>query len=147
MQIYGPYRRPPVEKETITAESITETVGYVPPDVQITQMLNAGITLQASRQGIYDTDIDPAFDDDGPLDRLDYRDADMVDVHESVVEAKLRSKSSEEASEGDSDEPKKKTRKKKSDPQPEESDPQPEESDPQSEETEQLGYSPGYYMT
>lgn len=93
MKIYSAYsNRPPVEYKDTGGESITETAGYIPPDVQVTQMLNAGIVLQHGREGLYDSDIDDSFDDDAPLDRLDARDADMVDVHEAVVEAKERRK-------------------------------------------------------
>lgn len=98
MVIYNNYsNRPPVVAREMIGESITEQAGYIPPDIQVQNMLRAGVVLQSSREGIYDSDIDAEFDEDGPLDRLDSRGADMVDVHDAVMEAKERAKAAKKA--------------------------------------------------
>lgn len=110
MVIYNGYNnRPPVVQREADGESITETAGYIPPDVQVRNMLSAGLVLQRSREGIYDSDVDPQFDDDGSIHRLDSRDADMVDVHEAAQEVKERLKNSPK---DDSESSKKKSKKK-----------------------------------
>lgn len=81
MKIFGPYNRPPQKKEAIRARSVTETAGYVPPHIQIEQMILSGQRLREIRDGSFDSDND-TFDDSQPLHRCDSRDFDMVDVHQ-----------------------------------------------------------------
>lgn len=53
-EVYDHFKRPPEAFEKEDQSSITETAGYVPPDVQIGEMMLAGRRLVEAREDQYD---------------------------------------------------------------------------------------------
>lgn len=86
------YDRPPTVYEKGGGPKITETAGYVPPRIQIEQMILAGQRLALSREEMFDQIWDPAMNDDqepeaDPTRRPNY---DMVDASAAALALKSK---------------------------------------------------------
>lgn len=80
-KFYTEYDRPPSDAEVGSPISKTETA-YVPPDIQIDEMIRAGERLGQSRKEMYD--FAPGEEDDGYVDPtrspgFDFADASMLE--------------------------------------------------------------------
>lgn len=54
MKFFTQYDRPDLIEEVMSDDSITETAGYIPPERQIVDMINAGVRLGEFRKEAYD---------------------------------------------------------------------------------------------
>lgn len=82
------YERTPYNGEKLDQKSITETAGYIPPKIQIEQMILAGQRLNESRKAQFD--YGPDEPDDGYTDPTrdpgyDMADASMVMAREKEI--------------------------------------------------------------
>ena len=81
-KIYSEFDRPPPVLEMNDGKSIVETVGFIPADVQIEQLINAGVRLDKHRKEAFDfepgEDIDPAFEDPTRAPNFDLADASNI---------------------------------------------------------------------
>nr|QJB18829.1 MAG: hypothetical protein [Microvirus sp.] len=90
IEVYTHFKRPKVEKEINSGQQITETAGYIPADVQIQDMIAAGMRLGEYRREMYDFDAD----DEVPENYFDptrVPGVDVVDVERAgiAVNAKI----------------------------------------------------------
>lgn len=78
-KFYTEFDRPPPVLEMNDGKSIVETVGYIPADVQIEQLIQAGIRLDKHRKEAFDfapeEAIDPTFEDPTRSPNFDMADA------------------------------------------------------------------------
>jgi len=67
VKLFTQYRRPPKHLEENDGLTITESAGYIPPKVQIENLINAGKRLAQWRKEQYDfpedDDVDESFED------------------------------------------------------------------------------------
>ena len=76
VEVYSHFRRTKDVKEINSGEQITETAGYIPADVQIQDMIAAGMRLGEYRREMYDF----AADEEVPEDYMDVTRSPGVDV-------------------------------------------------------------------
>lgn len=79
MNLYSNMNPPPIRKEILSSKSNTETVGYIPINRQIENMVLAGHRLAGFRQGMYDD-----TDDINPLRAPGLDFADVLNVAREV---------------------------------------------------------------
>lgn len=96
--IFDWYTRPKPSAEINSGEEIVEKEGYIPADIQIKNMIDAGVRLGEYRREAYDY----GADDEVPADAIDTRSfTDPVDAKRALdyVEGKLdaQAKAAEEA--------------------------------------------------
>ena len=75
-EVYSHFKRPKDVKEINSGEQITECSGYIPADVQIQDMIAAGMRLGEYRREMYDF----AADEEVPEDYMDVTRSPGVDV-------------------------------------------------------------------
>lgn len=87
--------RPPADEEINSGEEIVEKAGYIPAEIQIMEMINAGERLGEFRKEKYD--YESLDDDDGMMDPTRRKDFDLAEasqiggmVNERIDESKKR---------------------------------------------------------
>ena len=84
MKFYDQFsNKPPADEETNSGESLVEAAGYIPAEVQIMEMIQAGERLGEYRKERYD--FESIEKDDGTVDptrRLDY---DLADASKDLA--------------------------------------------------------------
>lgn len=91
VKLFDCYNRPDDVFEAMNPESIVETAGYLPADVQISTMIDAGRRLGEARKEMYDyfDGGEEGFDDvDVPPDRIPG--ADIADASQLAMALKTR---------------------------------------------------------
>lgn len=89
VETYTKYKRPKPDPEVNSGEQITETAGYIPADVQITDMIQAGFRLGEYRREMYDFGAEEEVPDD--MEPLPYgSDIQTVEAKAMEVEARLQ---------------------------------------------------------
>lgn len=95
------------EYEVIDPHSETEQAGYIPPQVQIENMILAGQRLDASRRALYDFDSEEDIDEDaydptrsGNYDLADASQASLR-IQDSLLEQEAARKAAVKASQAD----------------------------------------------
>lgn len=83
-EVYTKYKRPKADPEVNSGEQITEMAGYIPADVQIEDMLAAGMRLGEYRREMYDFSADEEVPDDY-MDVTRTPGIDVVDVENAGV--------------------------------------------------------------
>ena len=89
VEVYSHFRRPKDVKEINSGEQITETAGYIPADVQIQDMIAAGMRLGEYRREMYDFGADEEVPDDY-VDPTRTPGADAVDIERAGVDINAR---------------------------------------------------------
>lgn len=84
VKVYTQFDPPPYDGATMGGESLVETAGYIPAEVQINSMLQAGERLQAGRREAYDF----GADDDIPEDYIDPTRSPNYDLADASVDAR-----------------------------------------------------------
>ena len=79
VEVFSQFKRPKPEKEINSGEQITETAGYIPADIQIQDMIAAGMRLGEYRREMYDFGADEEVPDDY-VDLTRSPGVDVVDV-------------------------------------------------------------------
>ena len=110
VEVYSHFKRPKDVKEINSGEQITETAGYIPADVQIQDMIAAGMRLGEYRREMYDFDANENIPDDfidptrtPGVDVVDVENAGIV-VNARIAEAqKLMKKAQEEKAASDAE--------------------------------------------
>lgn len=102
VEVYSHFKRPKDVKEINSGEQITETAGYIPADVQIQDMIAAGMRLGEYRREMYDFDANEKIPEDF-MDPTRVPGVDVVDVeragivvNEKIAEAQKLLKKAEE---------------------------------------------------
>lgn len=73
--------RPDRDFEENSGERIVETAGYIPPNIQIKNMIDAGVRLEEYRRELYDIGKDEKLNDQNmQVDITRYGTADMVEA-------------------------------------------------------------------
>lgn len=80
VEIYDWYKRPEFKPEENSGDEIVEKEGYIPADVQITEMIKAGIRLNDSRKEQYDYADEDVPDDAIPTNSF----PDPVDAQQTL---------------------------------------------------------------
>lgn len=94
------YNRKPTEREKNLLPSKTEQVGYIPPKIQIENMILAGQRLSDSRMGYEFGDNEDIPDDYiDPTRNPNFDLADASEMHNDVTERMKLSKANKEAAE------------------------------------------------
>jgi len=92
MKLWTQWRRPEKTPEVMSSETLTESAGYIPPKVQIENLLEAGKRLVEYRKEQYDfpddTSVDESLED--PTRRPGYDLAD-ASVQLQNIQQRLRS--------------------------------------------------------
>ena len=90
VEVYSHFKRPKDVKEINSGEQITETAGYIPADVQIQDMIAAGMRLGEYRREMYDFDDNEEVPEDF-MDPTRIPGVDVVDVERAgiAVNAKI----------------------------------------------------------
>ena len=83
--------------EVIDPHSETEQAGYIPPQVQIENMILAGQRLDASRRALYDFDSEEDIDEDA-YDPTRSGNFDLADATRLAMEAEASIAESQKAS-------------------------------------------------
>lgn len=84
VEVFSHFKRPKPEKEINSGEQITETAGYIPADIQIQDMIAAGMRLGEYRREMYDFGADEEVPDDY-LDTTRSPGVDVVDVERAGI--------------------------------------------------------------
>ena len=84
MKFSTKYERFPTVKETNLGETMTERAGYIPPKIQIEQMILAGARLDQQRKDLYD--FTEEQEDDGSF--MDPTREPGYDLADASVQAK-----------------------------------------------------------
>lgn len=81
-QVFDSLNPPPAEHEYNDGQSIVETQGYIPAQVQIESMIAAGMRLDTARKEAYDfgsaEEVDPDFEDPTRTVGFDMADASIL---------------------------------------------------------------------
>lgn len=86
-EIFDWYKRPKTLEEVNDGEEVVEKDGYIPADVQIQSMINAGMRLGEYRREMYDY----GPDDEVPDDAIDTRSfTDPVEATRALNQVKAR---------------------------------------------------------
>lgn len=87
--------RPPADEEFNSGEEIVEKAGYIPAEIQIMEMINAGERLGEARRERYD--YGEGDEDDGMMDPTRIPGVDMADLSQMKlgVEARLEDQKKE----------------------------------------------------
>lgn len=85
MEFYTRYHRPEKVYEKGGGELVTEVAGYIPAEVQITEMINAGIRLGEYRKEKYDF----ASEEDVDEDFFDVTRSPGFDLAEASINARI----------------------------------------------------------
>ena len=90
VEVFSHFKRPKDVKEINSGEQITETAGYIPADVQIQDMIAAGMRLGEYRREMYDFDANEEIPEDF-MDITRIPGVDVVDVERAgiAVNAKI----------------------------------------------------------
>ena len=84
VEVYSHFKRPKDVKEINSGEQITETAGYIPADVQIQDMIAAGMRLGEYRREMYDFDANEEVPEDF-MDPTRTPGVDVVDVERAGI--------------------------------------------------------------
>lgn len=82
-KIYTPDVRPPEDHEINSGEILVETAGYVPAEVRIREMIDAGQRLKEAREEAYDFGDGEAVPDDY-INPLNDRGIDPVELNAAI---------------------------------------------------------------
>ncbi len=86
-----------IKKEKVDPFTRTER-GYIPPTVQIADMMNAGLRLAAERRARFDSsELNIADEEDVPLDPMREQGLDLADVSRLAEKAKNAATALQEA--------------------------------------------------
>lgn len=114
MKFYDQFmNKPPSDEETNSGESLVEAAGYIPAEIQIMEMIQAGERLGEYRKEKYD--YGSIEEDDGAIDptrRLDY---DLADASRDLANSERNLKISEENAKKAADEKVKEVKEKEKD--------------------------------
>lgn len=90
VEVYSHFKRPKDVKEINSGEQITETAGYIPADVQIQDMIAAGMRLGEYRREMYDFDANEEVPEEY-FDPTRSPGVDVVDVERAglAINAKI----------------------------------------------------------
>lgn len=80
MKFHTQYERPERKPEPHSNEKITEQAGYIPPKIQIENMIDAGIRLDQARLDAFDFKPDEEVPDDFTVPVRD-QGFDLADAH------------------------------------------------------------------
>lgn len=81
--IYTPDKRPPEDHEVNSGQILVETAGYVPAEVRIREMIDAGQRLKEAREDAYDFRDGESVPDDY-INPLHDRGIDPVELNAAI---------------------------------------------------------------
>ena len=89
VEVFTKWKRPKPDKEINSGEQVTETAGYIPADIQIEDMLAAGMRLGEYRREMYDFDANEEVPEDF-MDPTRSPGVDVVDVQNAALAVNSR---------------------------------------------------------
>lgn len=91
VNVFTKYKRPEKKFEAVDKERITEQAGYIPPQVQIMQFIQAGKRLNDFRKDQYDFDgsVDPDMSLEDPTREPNFDLADAAQLQQ-IANANLQ---------------------------------------------------------